>query len=153
MNRRITAVSKDFYNRRMGELVKQFPNVFNKSLPMPLAIGVHKVLAEQTDFTRKEINALLSVWTRRHEYVCAAVTHGFRVDLNGEFVEEISEEHLYGFSRAFDNLTKKQKAGFTRRWNRADTADQFVCEPFECYVEAKVEEPVQTEEVCQECLI
>ncbi|WWQ70858.1 hypothetical protein YGAWVPHU_CDS0136 [Salmonella phage SeKF_13] len=58
MNRRITAVSKDFYNRRMGELVKQFPNVFNKSLPMPLAIGVHKVLAEQTDFTRKEISLL-----------------------------------------------------------------------------------------------
>ncbi|CCA66306.1 hypothetical protein P11600560 [Erwinia phage phiEa116] len=78
MNRRITAVSKDFYNRRMGELVKQFPNVFNKSLPMPLAIGVHKTLAEQTEFSRKEINAMLSVWTRRHEYVCAAVTHGFR---------------------------------------------------------------------------
>ncbi|MFW3388416.1 UNVERIFIED_CONTAM: ProQ/FINO family protein, partial [Kocuria sp. CPCC 205274] len=102
--RAVTAVDYDFYKRRFPELQEQFPVVFNKLYPLPLFVGVHKALEENTNFTPKEISALLNIWVQRHEYSCMACSIGRRYDLDGKDAGEIDPLEMTGFIKAVVRL-------------------------------------------------
>ena len=93
MTLKINAIKYDFYKRRMPELIERFPNLFNKTVPEPLAVGITNELVELTNFSFKEISALLTVWTSRHEYVMGLCSFGSRLNTAG-FLTLVKPEHV-----------------------------------------------------------
>lgn len=93
MTLKINAIKYDFYKRRMPELIERFPNLFNKTVPEPLAVGITNELVELTNFSFKEIAALLTVWTSRHEYVMGLCSFGSRLNTAG-FLTLVKPEHV-----------------------------------------------------------
>lgn len=84
------------YKKNIGELVKTYPHLFNKRLPLPLAIGILEQLANDglSGLSKTEIRDCLAVWTKRREYVkqCRRAD-AVRFNLNGTPSEPVSKEH------------------------------------------------------------
>jgi len=79
--------------RRVADLAecrRRFPVLFDADRPLPLAIGIHKPLAEL--FSVKRAGFLLKWWTRCPAYVAAVAAGGRRYNLDGTDAGEITEE-------------------------------------------------------------
>ena len=85
------------YKKHIGILVAQFPEIFNKTDPKILKVGIHRDLIQATGLSGITIRRLLCCWTSRAEYRQVGARGGCRVDLFGNSVEAISEEHLKRF--------------------------------------------------------
>ena len=111
--RPVSPVQYDFYQRRMPELIAQFPHMFNKKFPEPLAIGTTQELVELTNFTEFEIGQLLYVWCGRHEYLCMATSVGSRVALDGS-MKLMNQTQLRAFQINVLRLNPKRLRQFAR---------------------------------------
>lgn len=114
--RKPSQIEIDFYKRRIGELCEQFPEVFNKRMPLPLALGTHRKLLELTSFNEKEIKVLLKVWTGRWEYSCMATSVGVRYDLEGKESGVITETQINGFIPRVIKTRKPRLKIFCKRF-------------------------------------
>ena len=126
---RKTPAEVDFYKRRIAELCNQFPAVFNKQFPLPLAIGVHKELEKLTSFTPAEINVILKVWTLRWEYICMAASVGKRYDLDGNQVGYIDEGPLKHYSSVVVRMKPRKLVDFCKRYEAAFRRPALLCIP------------------------
>lgn len=108
---RISYPHIEFYRRVFPELKALNPQLFNKSFPLPLAIGIHKELAERTRFSPKEISILLAVWTRRSEYLFMMSNSEHRYDLELNQTE-LAIEHYN------DAIVKVINESGTKRYRR-----------------------------------
>lgn len=117
----IKAVEYDFYIRRMPELIKQFPSVFDKKYPKVLSIGIDRQIAEQTDFTLEEAGVLMKIWTARREYKAMGCSVNRRHDLDG-FSSPMSEAHMQCFIGHFKKFpygfVPKYAEGFKKQFKR-----------------------------------
>ena len=81
--------------------------------PVPLMIGVDRVLFDRLDLTeadRRMLSVNLNLMVRRPSYLKAMLVEGAqRCDLNGNPVEPVSEEHRKGARSLLDTLTRKAK--------------------------------------------
>lgn len=103
------------YRSKIEILVQAFPEVFHKKLPRPLKIGVHNDLnakAAELNLTEDEIQACLSIWTQRREYVLEACRVQRRYDLDGSVVEVISLDHLQGFASRLARMYSRLNRNF-----------------------------------------
>lgn len=121
-------VKFDFYVRRIGELQAQFPDIFNKAFPPILAVGIHRQLVERTNFTKKEISAILSVWVSRIEYVAMGQSQSVRTDLDGNLTL-ITDEHRQGFVSNHPEMGEKFIARFARRYLKTFGVPAFINVP------------------------
>ncbi|QDH46810.1 putative RNA chaperone [Aeromonas phage LAh_8] len=85
------------YKDNIGVLKIRFPKVFNHENPMILKVGVHRDLNEKTGISCTALRRILACWTSRVEYRKVGARGGYRVDLDGNPVEEISEAHVERF--------------------------------------------------------
>lgn len=122
--RPITPIEYDFYKRRIGELVTQFPHVFNKKFPLPLAIGITQQIADSTEFEYREAAALMKVWCARREYFMMMSSVGSRQDLAGE-MSLLNPVHLAHAASMLANFPLKAAASFARSFRM-----EFGLEPF-----------------------
>jgi ProP effector len=81
----------------IGQLQKQYPLAFPKkpSPKVPLKIGVHKDLLEQSEalgISKKELRAAVKKWCRGKRYAECLVVGAARIDLNGNAVGEVTKE-------------------------------------------------------------
>lgn len=107
----LSPVHYDFYKRRMGELIEQFPELFNRATPEPLAVGITNKLVVLTQFSRKEIAVLMRVWCSRREYTMMACSVGSRVDVDGS-LHLISEKHLQHYLSQLEKMNPKHMQDF-----------------------------------------
>lgn len=126
---RKSAVEFDFYKRRIGELCEQYPNIFNKRMPLPLAVGVHHQLVEDTEFSYEEISVLLKIWVRRWEYLCMAASLGRRFDLDGNETGWIAPEELKGFIKGTIRLRPAVLKIFCKRFLKETGRPALICVP------------------------
>lgn len=126
---RKSAVEFDFYKRRIGELCEQFPEAFNKRFPLPLSIGIHHQLLESTQFTEKEISALLKVWVNRWEYKCMATSVGRRFDIFGVESGWIHAKEMNGFIKETVRLRPQVLRIFCKRYLKKTGRPALICIP------------------------
>lgn len=124
-----SAVELDFYKRRIGELCEQFPVAFNKRMPLPLTIGIHYQLLEDTDFTEKEIGVLLKIWVNRWEYKCMAASVAHRYDLQGIETGWIHSKEMNGFISAVVKLRPAVLKIFCKRFLKETGRPGLICIP------------------------
>lgn len=122
--RPVTPIQYDFYKRRMPELIEQFPLLFNKRFPEPLALGIAERLVDATLFTKEEIGHLLYVWCGRHEYLMMMCSTIYRMDLDLSY-DLISYEHQQGYFKRVNGLNPKR----IRQWAR-DFEIMYEMKPF-----------------------
>lgn len=111
------ANKRNIYNRykaNIGKLIAQYPNLFDKKDPKPLAIGMQDLLlgagSANLGLSRTMIGDCLKVWTNREEYHRAVRQDGaIRYDLNMFHVELVSPEDQAHAARAHDALRNKRK--------------------------------------------
>lgn len=115
MSSKINPIQFDFYKRRMPELIERFPNLFNKFLPEPLAVGITQELVELTDFSYREMSALIKVWTNRHEYMMMLCSVGNRQDLQGR-ISLVKPEHLAHAASRIGKYHLNMVASFARNF-------------------------------------
>lgn len=125
---RSKAVHFDFYKRRINELVEQFPSVFDKAFPYPLAIGIHEELAKRTEFSSVEIAALLRIWTHRCEYYCMAQSVGSRVDLDGNLTL-MTPEHVAYFASVHPRISDEAIKHFAHIFRKKFGRPAFIAVP------------------------
>lgn len=79
----------------LEKLKLAYPKVFNPKHPLPLQIGGRKVVTVlyANDYPEKIVMQALRFWTSKLSYVNAVATSTYRYDLEGNAVEEITEEH------------------------------------------------------------
>lgn len=81
--------------RHMREVIRSdFPDLFRPNDPTPLAIGIHRELAQHYKgrFNSKQIRIFLKFWCSRREYHEAVASGQARLGIAGE-VRTISIEH------------------------------------------------------------
>lgn len=137
---RKTAVEMEFYKRRIGELCEQFPVVFNKQMPIPLAVGVHEDLIKRTSFTAKEISVLLKVWCTRWEYKCMACSLGRRCDLDGNETSWIESSQMKSFIEDTVKLKPTLLRIFCKRYKKAVGRPALICIPIKDRPELEMED-------------
>src|SRR5690242_9371722 len=65
---RIAALSKDAEVLKIS-LIERYPHLFAVDPPRPLASGIHRVLAEQTEAPMRVLRVALAKLTRRNAYL------------------------------------------------------------------------------------
>lgn len=88
------------YKKHIGILIAQFPDIFNKEDPKILKVGINRDLVQATGLSGITIRRLLCCWTSRVEYRKVGARGGCRVDLDGNSVEPISEDHRKYFQES-----------------------------------------------------
>lgn len=76
-------------------LVKKYPKIFNKKDPKPLKLGILEDIAEDLgeELSKTEIKKGLKYYTSAKQYHQAIMAERYRVNLRGNRVSLISEEH------------------------------------------------------------
>lgn len=90
-----THIGRATFNRVRVRLTGMFPFAFPAEgvERLPLAIGIHRELAIQFGMSEHDARRFMEVWCDRPRYLAALVIKRFRVDLNGNPVGEVSDEH------------------------------------------------------------
>lgn len=78
------------YKRHIDKLIAAHPEVFNKDAPKALKVGIHREVAKQHRIHFDSIAAILSCWVNRLEYRTMLAAGGFRHDLQGNVVGQIT---------------------------------------------------------------
>lgn len=82
----------------MSVLRAVYPALFDLEKPVPLALGISKRLNDERRAGRLEINTLplrhaLNGWVKRDAYIAALAAGGFRIGLDGQPTEQVSDLH------------------------------------------------------------
>ncbi|MBU3737224.1 MAG: hypothetical protein FGM62_09670 [Methylobacterium sp.] len=90
----------------IGQLQKRFPRAFpkNPAPKLPMKIGVHKDLLEQSEqlgLSRKALREAIKTWCRGTRYWASVVEGAVRVDLNGDEAGRVTAEEA-GQARALE---------------------------------------------------
>src|SRR3954469_23770268 len=88
---RIAALSKDAEVLKIS-LIERYPHLFAVDPPRPLASGIHRVLAEQTEAPMPVLRLALAKLTRRNAYLAALGAGGPRYDIDGRTSGMISPD-------------------------------------------------------------
>jgi len=88
-----------------------FPDIFNKENPKPLAIGIRHEITKHLPGLRNVVAfKLLRYWTRRIEYLNAIQKMGaIRRHLDGTVAEPVLLEHKQQAKAIIESLRVKQK--------------------------------------------
>lgn len=79
--------------RKLGPVLrKEFPDVFCDP-PVPLDVGIIRILEAVTEFERSELNIFLNDWTGQPAYHEAVLRGEFRRDLNGDVIRAPNGKH------------------------------------------------------------
>lgn len=124
----VKAVHYDFYKRRINELCAMYPELFNKQFPWPLAIGIHRKLAEETSFSPAEIKVLLRIWTHRFEYLAMGQSVGSRMDLKGA-LSLMSPEHVGQFVQYHKRMRPASVLRFAKHFHKRFGNPAFIAVP------------------------
>lgn len=90
----------------IGQLQKRFPGAFpkNPAPKLPMKIGVHKDLLEQSEqlgLSKKALREAIKTWCRGARYWACVVEGAARVDLNGDEAGRVTPEEA-GQARALE---------------------------------------------------
>ena len=93
-------------------LVKKYPKIFNKKEPKPLKIGILEDIAEDLgeELSKTEIKKGLKYYTSAIQYHQAIMAERYRVNLNGNRVSLISEEHKEFAQKQLGKLLLRKQA-------------------------------------------
>lgn len=100
------------YKVNIGTLIAVYPHIFDKCMPIPLAIGIHDQIVRDgsTDLSRTMIGDCLKVWCQRIEYAASARhQNAQRYNLDLSIAGPVSNEDRARFARVYD-AGKKQSA-------------------------------------------
>jgi len=83
----------------LRRLVANYPGAFDLEHPKPLALGIHKQLAET--FKPGCAYRLVGCYTKRRKYLQAVASPGsYRINLDGSVADPVSGEHAeYALNR------------------------------------------------------
>lgn len=102
------------YKANIGKLIGLYPDIFNKKVPKPLAIGFYQQLAmdAQVDLTNTVLRSVLMIWTNRFEYLREIIKpNAVRYNLDGSIQSEVSAEHrLAAIHRQHKNRVASKRA-------------------------------------------
>ena len=77
----------------LRRLVDKYPGAFDLEHPKPLALGIHKQLAET--FKPGCAYRLVGCYTKRRKYLQAVASPGsYRINLDGSIADPVSGEHV-----------------------------------------------------------
>lgn len=96
------------YKANINKLIALYPNLFNKEFPLPLAIGIDKLLKPQLGLSCRQISAVLRCWTNRKEYQFMLCSVYGRYHIDGLF-SELRTEH--SVSERTLKFVRNQKLG------------------------------------------
>lgn len=101
----------------LAEWAQKFPKAFG-SIKIPLKIGVKDDLLaayENSSYSKAQIRLALKSYLSSYQYYSSMLNHKKRHDLNGEFVEDIAEEHLAHAAKQIAFLKKQFEAAKLRK--------------------------------------
>ena len=97
-------------NPILGYLLKTYPKAFDLKNRKPLKIRIHKEIHEQMSEpkpTMMEIRKALKKYTMSRAYAHGMVTNTHRIDLEGNLVEEVSEQHKTDAQAYLDQMKQR----------------------------------------------
>jgi ProP effector len=95
-------------------VVQTFPKAFDFKNPKPLKIGIQKDLVSlEAPFSRTQRRNVLNAYIHGSRYLISIVDGHWRYNLNGDPVEEISQEHKDHARKCIED--NKNKRGRNRR--------------------------------------
>lgn len=99
--------SKELFQQTKAWLESTFPKAFNFREPKPLKLGIEQdLLSVSSPYSKRQIRKSLGSYCFSRTYLNAIVQGDWRYDLNGDKVEEISQEHK---DRAAKDLAERKK--------------------------------------------
>lgn len=108
------------YKANIDTLIAVYPHLFNKLIPLPLALGIQDQIVNDgsTGLSRTMIGDCLNIWCKRVEYA-ASTRHknAQRHNLNLTIAEPVSDEHKARAARVHD--AKRHKAKIRNVWSKA----------------------------------
>ncbi len=109
----IISGNKEEIYRIIGILIKKYPKAFNRKEPKALKLGILEDIAKELEgeIGRTKIKKALKYYTNSIQYQQAILRDGSRVDLKGEEVSKITEEHrAYAQEQLGKKLLQKKRA-------------------------------------------
>lgn len=92
------------------QLKKAYPIVFSVDEPLPLAVGIEKVLRKlHPDFVVPALRFALSIWTKREKYLLAIIAGDNRYNLDGSVAGSLQDSEKEYSKTLLDNQRKKKK--------------------------------------------
>lgn len=83
-------VQHEVYKRHIDKLIAAHPEVFNKDAPKALKVDIHREVAKQHRIHIDSIAAILTCWVNRLEYRTMLAAGGYRYDLEGAIVGQVT---------------------------------------------------------------
>src|SRR3954449_2283737 len=118
---RIAALSKDAEVLKIS-LIERYPHLFAVDPPRPLASGIHRVLAEQTEAPIPVLRLALAKLTRRNAYLAALGAGGPRYDIDGRTSGMISPDDQQAAAAALQRRLVRSPQAMARRTERKTAA-------------------------------
>ena len=86
--------SKKLFHKTKAWLESTFPKAFNFKDPKPLKLGIEQnLLLVSSPYSKRQLRRCLGSYCFSRAYLKAVLHENWRYDLNGEKIEEISQEH------------------------------------------------------------
>lgn len=126
---------KPVYKEMLAIVSEDFPHLFNKEFPRPLALGIWRMLVDHYKgddrITGRKLKKLLFMWTNRREYHSECSRVGLRWRLDGS-TEQMSDEHREFHTgrtkqihtRYEDLLRKREAKKVERKQERLDKIER-----------------------------
>lgn len=76
----------------LDELCELYPDVFDRSSPKPLQIGIHEAVAADGKLSKTRIRRALNLYVRMRRYIASLVEDAERITLGGEVTGKVSAE-------------------------------------------------------------
>src|SRR5690348_5587976 len=114
---RIAALSKEAEVLKAA-LIERYPHLFAVNPPLPLASGIHRVLAEQTGAPMPVVKTALAKLTRRNAYLAALSAGGPRHDIDGRTSGMISPDDQQAAAEALQRRLVRSPQAMARRMER-----------------------------------
>ena len=108
-------VSKELFHQTKAWLESTFPKGFDFKEPKPLKLGIEQdLLSVSSPYSKTQLRRCLGSYCFNRAYLKAILHENWRYNLNGDKVEEISQEHK---DRAMKDLAERKKK-FQRKQER-----------------------------------
>ena len=85
-------IQHEIYKHHIDKLIAAHPLVFNKDAPKALKVGIHREVAKQHRLHIDSVAAILTCWVNRLEYRTMLAAGGYRFDLEGAVVGQITSD-------------------------------------------------------------
>ncbi len=101
----------------LKKFAEKFPKAFGEK-KIPFKIGIKDDLLkafEKSGYSKSQINGALKFYLQSYQYYSAMLHHKKRFDLEGNYVEDISEEHLTYAAKQVAYLKRKLEKSKTHK--------------------------------------